>query len=323
VNKKYKEKLEAAKSLIVDYVRVVDPNADAAPIIPTFLSGEDAPNITTNTELKAEAFEYRVKESGAITEEGLALLSHEDIGDILVKAQVSVDAVPKVLAKQVAGVFRSSESKSGCKSGYVSSRKAEAMTLRELLEAYDPLDPDNSVGSRLKSLSGGKPFLVFNYDAKSLNVDDSLFLLEEVRAGYNPRQHYNGEPVCKVGDVGVHLCVNENPLFPGRPLRSDGTCDMTNRSWKGVSLETEQLASLIDLSSESSRKAGVTANTILDIVEVAGAKDGFKRLGDRFPEALVKFNTLKREGKLPSLQVYLNPLTKKPTSLFSGGKKVS
>jgi len=189
------------------------------------------------------------------------------------------------------------------------------MSFAELITAYDPLEPDNSVGNRLKSLSKGQPFITFTKTGE-VHLADSLFLIDELRLGYAARENFNGAKVCRVGEVDHVRMVDENPLFQNKPLRMDGTCDITNRSWEGVDLKVRQLASLID-------KNKASPDQVLDIIENSATPfDTIEKLGKRFPDALAKYNKLEREGKLPTLKVSLHPLSNKPANLFQG-KKVS
>lgn len=304
----YINKIEAAKSSVKDYYTAVLPDR------PADIPGDVQYNKELDAIDKACLFADSIKKLGAISEEGLSLLSHEDILSVLPVIQ-GTTTLPKVLAKQIAGIFRANSGGNET-SPYVSTRRAELMSFAELIANYDPLEA-NAVSNRLNNISQKKGFIVFSQSGE-VDISNSLALLDEVRMGYEARSVYNGARVCKVGEVDRVRMVDENPLFPGKPLRHDGTCDITNRSWGDIDHKTRVLASLISLNSEESRAAGMTANGILDIIY--SASDTFTTLGKRFPLSLAKFNRLSHEGKLPSLKVSLQPFTNKPLNLFQGKK---
>jgi hypothetical protein len=161
-----------------------------------------------------------IKASGGTSEERLSALSHEDILACMPAGPNGVK--PRVLAKELATIFRGDKVD---ENRPISSKKADRMTPQELLEAFDPEDPTNSVGIRLSQISKNQPFLIYS-DGRILDTKSSLILLQELKSGYSGRPDYevNGEikkTYC-VGDIPDNY-VDENPIYVGRPLRPDGT----------------------------------------------------------------------------------------------------
>jgi hypothetical protein len=100
--------------------------------------------------------------------------------------------------------------------------------------------------------------------------------------------------------------ADENPLYRGRPLRPDGTCDQTNRSWEGVPLEVRQF---IAFAAEYHDGIDVTGKGGLDrahqAMDMALALDALEKLRKRYPEIAIDFDEDKKLGKLPTLQIPL------------------
>jgi hypothetical protein len=213
--------------------------------------------------------------------------------------------LPKLLAKRIAQVFRGKNGDAK-KRHVLSNARVEAMSIEELLVAYDPSDPDNLVGSRLKKVSKEKRCIVFKDDG-SVNVEASAKLVKEVKEGF-PEQEtvtVDGGPrkTYRVGQRPGRY-ADENPLYPDRVLRPDGTCDQTGRSWEGVSTEIRQIVYLaVTKTGEITISNVGNAHDILDIVMSQGAEEKIK---GRFREAVIRFGELKNKGELPSLKIELN-----------------
>jgi len=256
-----------------------------------------------------------VKASGGTNEERLAALSHEDL--LACMPESSNGVKPRVLAKEIANVFRNKNKPS--ENTIVTGKKAEKMTLEELLNAFDPEDYTNSVGVRLQQLSKGEKFIVY-LDGRVVDVETTLKLLLEIKKGYNGRDdvNVNGviKKVCKIGELPENY-ADENPLYKDRPLRPDGTCDQTGRSWEGVDLCVRQLIRLAMNEGELKVSHEIAHN----ILDVAMEADAFEKLRSRYRKASIKFDELVAIGNLPKLKIPLNP-SSKDENVFSDGKRV-
>tara|TARA_Y100000034_G_scaffold104648_1_gene131361 strand:- start:17521 stop:18504 length:984 start_codon:yes stop_codon:yes gene_type:complete len=252
-----------------------------------------------------------IKVLGGTSEERLRRFSHEEIADCLPTVRIGGEGGREVkqmiLAKEIAGIFREKDNASEKKDKGqrpVTSKKAERMTLEELVNAYDPTEPDSPVAERLSKISRGESFLVYS-QGREVDVVSTLSLLKEVKQGYAGRDKItvNGS-LKKVYSIGYlpENYADENPLYPGRPLRPDGTCDQTNRSWEGVELKLRQLARIavdrgdIKVSRESSH----------DVLDLLVGIDAIKAFSTRYADAVIAFDELSEQDKLPRLRIILS-----------------
>lgn len=248
----------------------------------------------------ANSFIYAIKQIGGTSLSRLKSLSYEDILECFPEAQRK----PVALAKEIAKLWRSEETETKNSTTTVSSKKAEKMTLSELVNNFNPEEFDNSVGQRLSRLSGGNKFIVYS-SGRIIDKEVTTSLLEEVRKGFPEREFFLKDEtsfrVYKIGELPNNY-VAENPCYRGRPLRPlDESCDQTGRSWSGISLETRQFVRLIIEESTIS----VNLDFVNDLLDILLEPNGEAKLIRRYPKAASKFTELKTQGKLPSLSVPL------------------
>lgn len=266
--------------------------------------------------LDPDAFIQCVKASGGTSEERLSALSHEDL---LACMPASPNGVkPRVLAKEIANIFRSNNAPKDDKRP-VSGKKAEKMTPRELVEAFDPEDSSNPVGVRLLAISKGEKFIVYS-DGRIVDVDSTFKILTEIKGGYTGRDDVdvNGviKKVYRIGELPENY-ADENPLYRDRPLRPDGTCDQTGRSWEGVDLAVRQLIRV----AMDTGELKITHELAHDILDAVLEADALKKLRSRYRKAAVEFDTLAKTGDLPSLKIPLDGGSEGKNP-FDGGKQV-
>lgn len=253
-----------------------------------------------------------IKAAGGTTVDRLKSLSYEDIlacmpsyEDILAcMPSDGVTVKPIAIAKDIAKIFRGKED-TKAENRPVSAKKAEKMTLLELVQNYDP-EEDNLVSKRLKEVSRNEPFIVFA-SGRIVDVDTTLKLLQEVKQGYEGRQNMvpsaEGEPkeVYRVGGLPDNF-VDENPLYRNRPLRPDGTCDQTGRSWNGVDMKVRQLIRLAIETDELT----VSIEKAHDVLDLVMSDSPWGKLVARYRNAAVDFKRYEGMGKLPTLKLVLN-----------------
>lgn len=305
----YQEKLQSVSTLITNYNKEINP--------------EDKPSVNGFNTINPDTFINRIKFLGATDEEKLNALSYEDILECLPTLQVDSSGPPlkpRILCKEIAKIFRvkdKDEPKANPEAEV--SKKVNNMSLRQLIESLDPEDLDSKVAKRLENISKGQAFLVYT-TGKNIDADVSAKLLSEIKQGYPERKTFtvNGlpKPVHRLGDVPDNF-ADENPLYPGRMLRPDGTCDQTGRSWAGVPLEVKQLLNL------ALRDIDLTFETAHNLIDLAIGADPFQRIGNRYQSAFLRFEEMKKRNALPSLIVLLS----KPTPGHAGsglqhGKKI-
>ena len=251
--------------------------------------------------LNPDTFIECVKASGGTSEDRLASLQHEDLLACMPTGPNGVK--PRVLAKDIANIFRSNAAPKDDKRP-VSGKKAEKMTPRELVEAFDPEDSSNPVGVRLAAISKGEKFIVYN-DGRIVNVEATFKILTEIKGGYSGRDDVDvGGVIKKVYRIGElpENYADENPLYRDRPLRPDGTCDQTGRSWEGVDLAVRQLIRVAMDTGELKVTHELAHNTLDAVLEA----DALKKLRSRYRKAAVEFDTLAKTGDLPSLKIPLD-----------------
>ena len=181
------------------------------------------------------------------------------------------------------------------------------MKATELLERYDPNDTDNAVAGRLKQMSKGKKCIVFDSDGK-IAVEESAKLVEDVQQGFPALETtlLYGVPtvVYAVGERPVQF-FDENPIYPGRVLRSGQVCDQTNRSWDGVSLIVKQLLWIaVSKTGELRINSPSDAHDVMDKVVNDKSWDD-KIIRTRFVKASLTYDEMVKTNQLPMLKVSL------------------
>jgi hypothetical protein len=241
----------------------------------------------------------KIRLQGGTSEARLRRFSYEDILTCFFISD-QTQSLPTVLAKEIAALFRDEDGKKRP----VGVSRAERMIVEELLAAFDPDEPGSPVGRRLKEISKGKAFLVYD-ESGGVDIKTSRTLLAEVRGGYAGRREVlvdgTVRPVHKVGETPDRL-VEENPLYPGRPLRPDGTCDQTGRSWQGIPLAVRQF---LRLGVGDGVLKITTVRAAHDLIDEALQDEALVKLQARYRAVALRFNALKKEGKLPTLRLRL------------------
>jgi len=254
-----------------------------------------------------EEFRQKLEEMGGTTEGTLSQCKWEDLERL---------GVPTLIAREIAKAFRQSDLGDVGPSAYVSPKKAEMMTVSELLERYDPSDVENAVGQRLLKTSRGKKCIVFLPDGR-VNVEKSNSLFTDIKKGY-PEQtivQVNGIPA-QVYCVGENpsAYAEENPLYPGQPLRSDGTCGQTLREWTSVPLAVRQLFSIARTQTGELKIDSI--DDAHDAIDLAISDQAEKKIRQRYKNASVLFDQMQREGTLPLLRIPLSRTDGRPNDPF-------
>ena len=258
----------------------------------------------TENKLNWETIKQNLVKIGATSAEALSQCSWEDLQEC---------GIPRLLARRIAAEFRTKTE--GVT--YVSDRMAERMTPEELLARYNP-DETNATSAKLKTLGKGLKFIVFTPEFV-VDVPASLKLLLEIQKGFGQRDVYVGtdgraKRIYPIGDKPNNL-VDANPLYAGRVLRPDGTCDQTNRSWEGISQETRIL---LYLAIKETKEVVVTSSDKAnDLLDLAVSEKGETAIRRRYPKASALYDELQSRNELPSLKV---PLKRIASADFIGGE---
>jgi hypothetical protein len=253
-------------------------------------------NANADSQIDFDEFTKKLRELGGSSEEALKAASFEDLHEC---------GIPKIMARRLTYLFRKDGDEKNGKSTYISEKKVVGLSYRELVERYNPKDVKNPVGWRLKDLSGGKKFIVFNNDGKVI-VKETVLLLEDIINGLPEidRTFVRSIPhmVYEVGDR-PDAYLDENPLYPGRPLRSGETCDQTGRSWAGVDPQLRQFILLAISRGEMSINTVADAHDVLD--KVLSQKD-LNTWRSRCPNASIVFDEMKTNNTLPTLRIKMS-----------------
>lgn len=253
-------------------------------------------NIDKELQINFDEFLKSLQKEGGTSESSLSQCSWELLQKL---------GLPILIAKQVGKIFRG-KSDGENKSVYVSERKASCMTAKELLERYNPKDIENAVGERLQKISRGFRCIVFN-DNGSVNVDTSAELISDIQGSLPELSKVlvEGVPkqIFKVGERADNY-ADENPIYPGRVLRSGSTCDQTGRSWDGVPMVVRQLLHIaITETDELSITSLDDAHNALD---KAVSKTAESTIRSRYQEASIYFDECQKTGELPVLKIALD-----------------
>lgn len=243
----------------------------------------------------------KINAFGGTSEANLAEITPEDLEGI---------GVPTLLARRIAKIFGWTIAEAQ-KQMVIIDDNPVAMAARlkpeELVVEYDPNDPTSPFGTRLKQISGGNRFLVFNEDRGEVLVESSQKLLRELLDGYTPRQNViiEGRPqeVYAVGESPARY-ADENPVWSGQKLRPDGFSD-ANVEWGAIDLEIRQLLRI----AISKEESAITGKSEMDLYDMVVGKK-FQDVARRLPNAVIEFDRMKGCQSLPSLKTVLRPAKK-------------
>lgn len=292
------------------------------------LEGDESTKLYT---LDKKRFFTNLKITGGTTINRLSSLSWEDILELCSYNYSGVEPpAPRLLAKAIASVFRSYAKSStsvttgagqiGWSGKALSKKDAQRASITELLTAYQPEGfADNPVTERLKELSRGQPCLVFSKDGK-VNIEASANNLEAIRQGLGAVGHVYLEgqffPTYLVGENPLKF-LEENPFYPGRPLRPNGICPNTGYNMAQLSLPVRQFIWL----AVKANKISSVQDKVVDLLDrLTEETQPMLFLQRRYPEIAKDFSTLEGLGRLPTLKVQLVSVMSKKTVL--NGQKV-
>lgn len=271
----YQQKLDSARSLLVQHNSQVSEDSKAR--------------------VNVDSFFNELANAGGTNDAALSQSSWEDLQEF---------GLPKLLARQVATIFRAKEEK--VEKPVLKKSKVEAMTIDDLIAHYDPRNPTSLVTERLSVLLDDKRFVVFKNDG-SVDGVATTKLAKEVLDNFPERELY------VVDDVPSRTyrlnerpdqSFDENPLYPTRILRPDGDCDQTNRSWSGVPLNVKQTLYLSLRTGELKIQSINDAHDVLDLVMGKTDEEALKTVRRRFPKATAQLKEMVDQGIAPGLKIF-------------------
>jgi len=196
--------------------------------------------------------------------------------------------------------------------------KLEDASLAVLLPLYDPSLPNDPVTRALASRFGDRAVIAFNADGK-VALNETIDYAFDLEQGMSEQEAImvDGElsPLYPVGRV-PDLIVDEDPLFPGQPLRK-GRSMMNHRNWTEIKHENRQLIRIVVERGEIDTE---DRDAVLRLMERATDLD---KLKEAYPEAWMTFRTRKKAETLPTLKMQFMSWLKsatKPNNPFSHRK---
>jgi len=193
-----------------------------------------------------------------------------------------------------------------------------------LLGLYIPDRPNDPVTNALKKRFGVTPIIAFREDG-TLAKAEILQYISDIEQNY-PKQEtlvVDGK-LTKLWPIGVKpdQMVDEDPLFPGQPLRNEYSV-VNNRNWSKVGRETRKLCRIIV------DRGDIDVNNneaVLRLLERAKADETVSTqspipasLLEAYPEAELEFRERKKRDELPKLKIALGSNVK-PNNPF-GSKR--
>jgi hypothetical protein len=267
--------------------------------------GKDSPGY-----VNPEKFFEKLKLLGGTTDQRLRKLSYEQILSILPEFE---GVKPQLLATELAQYWRGEVKKEEAKK----DREESATSYDDLIRKYDPQDPASKTYARLFALSNQQPFVVFQAGTVLVDVTATSKLLGEVLQGFKGRQFYEGRQVYLVGQWPQTNLI-ENPLFPGQPLRPDGTCDETGVRWDIVPLEVKVAIRVVaEALGKLKDKSFVYDISVTNVLTLEG-------LFLKYPGIRGLYESKKSLGQLPTLQFQFKTPVQAPLgNHVLSGKKVT
>lgn len=245
------------------------------------------------------------------TEEALDLLGYKDL---LEYRDSEGKRIPEPLAKELLRLCRGADRDEREKIKVIVDATPEAeaarLSLRELIERYDPDDPSNAFGTRLATIAGKdnkqnpNTFLIF--DGDELNRGATFKELERLRAGFSSRSiaTYDGIPyeTFAIGDRPARY-KEQSPWNPQEALYHGES--NAGVAWGKLPLNTRQLVSIASTSNlpDFQKYTEMELFAVLERYELDEKNSSFKRAARLFPAAAIQFHDLARKGSLPSLKV--------------------
>lgn len=190
--------------------------------------------------------------------------------------------------------------------------KLSDLDTEELLPYYNP-KRKNIIHTILEERYGKYgAFIAFKIssltsDSLSVAIEETLNYIADLEQGFPQEKmiEINGElePLFKVGEYPSSTVLEEDPFFPGNPLKR-GRSTVNRLNWENVEKEERQFFRILlesDLSFSGERTICHNVNDRLMLSQ--WLQKPLSELKTTFPESYAKFKQLKKLGNLPSLLV--------------------
>ena len=189
--------------------------------------------------------------------------------------------------------------------------KPEAIDPALLLPHYLPGKLNDQVSLALRARFGDKAVIALREDG-TVALNETLRYISGLEQGYPEQDSIMVEGrLTKLWPVGVkpNVMVEEDPLFPGRPLNA-GLSTVNNRNWSGIPHHCRQLCRII------ADRGDVDVNNKEAVLRLMERAKDIDSLTEAYPEADLQHRQLKERDELPKLRVPLGSLTDKQNNPF-------
>lgn len=193
--------------------------------------------------------------------------------------------------------------------------RLEDSSIETLLGLYDPSKPSDPITNALKKRYADKKVIAFN-ETGGVAVAQTVAYLSDLEQGFPEQEVLDIDgTLARLWPVGVvpDAQLDEDPLFPGSPLRSHRSI-VNHRNWVKVELEARQLCRIILTRHDIT---ATDAEAVLRLIE--RAEKGVNGLKEAYPLAELEFRDLKKAGDLPKLKMTFNQ--SRPNNPFNVNRK--
>lgn len=250
----------------------------------------------------AEFFGYDSIEK--VGEDDISCMRFEDLEDC---------GLPRGKARRVAQIFRGQEEVAAPTKivmDVTSDPEKHAITISpvECVDHYNPEDPSNPYGERIRVATKDRRCIVFDVEGH-FHAEMTKLLVQEIIDGYPERDSVTVDevPHLPVFPVGARpdRFVAENPAKPGTPISK-----MPDFDWRKVGLDVQQL---LYIAVKETREAAGTSE--YDLFEWIIDKT-FNQVAKRYPKAAMAFHKHKASDTLPQLKIRIGNGKDRPNDPF-------
>ena len=192
--------------------------------------------------------------------------------------------------------------------------RLEDLGIEELLPYYSPGKP-NRIHQALEKRYGkyGK-FIAFRPSSIEVAINETIDYVTDLEQGFDVEESIMVDSelvrLYGVGEVPNNI-VNEDPLFPGSPLKRDRST--VNRiNWKGISQEVRQFMRLLVEEGEINPSHKSERRAIMELVGMS-----LDELKETYPETYMAYREKKELDDLPKLRLPVGSMSGKVQDPFA------
>lgn len=245
------------------------------------------------------------EQSLAILEDPISGLTTQDLFEAFVDTKMTQKTKLRFASRHLRGTSLVSETTDptsaladAVKEMAASTRPMSAWKDRELLEALD--EGATEVAKNLQTRTKSRPCIVFN-DNQSVDIEESLLLVKTARKQPTQKEHRHSVTgrLVRVFRAGEFIAkpLDESPFFP-RVALVNNYCSQSDTDWTGIPHEVRVLVRIYTQYCETKALSMREMRQVL-----ADAKKGMEHFRDEYGRAVLKYDELAAQDKLPKLKV--------------------